>query len=461
MKLNHFRFILFFITVILLSSCLTTTDPTLSTDPSFVSLTLSNNDSVKKAVFSLNGKIIENIDSLPYKTPILKVIPAFSFKSTGGTTLYFSDSPKDTLVITGKDTINFTNQPIRVRNYAADKKTVIEYTLKLNVHQVQPELYVWKSLGNTLDVQNVKFQKTVLRNDSMFYYYNDGTSAYVNISKDAISWSKTTISNFPVNTSLDDMKFFNGKFYLTQDGYNIYSSSDGINWVKKSVSDFTFKSLLFDFQSKLWSVVQSNDLTYHFATTVDGDIWAVLTGDLPTNFPVRGFTSLAFTTRNNFPKVLVLGGYNSSDVFVRSNWSSQDCVYWINFSSDVSLGQHSLDSLAPGASIISYDKKLLLFGAISKNNNTPFGSYYRVSKDEGLSWQVPDTTYNRLRMPIVTKVPGTERDTIINWNYSSRYNQSVVMDKSFHLFIIGGYNGDSYLSEIWKGKLNRLSFLIQ
>lgn len=462
MKFNQFSLIITLFAIILLNSCLGTDDPvTYSDDPSFVSLTLAKNDTVKTAVFTLTDNTIENLDSLPFGTEIDAVYPTFSFRSTGGAKLYFPAGSKfDSVALTGKDTLDLSVQPILLRNYASDLTTYKDYFLKVNVHKVQPELYTWKSLGETLEVQNVLNQKTIIRNDSLFYYYNDGTTAFVNISTDGISWKNTTLSNFPVNTPLDDLILFNGIFYVSQDGYNIYSSLNGTDWTKMIVTDFKFESILFNFKNKLWAVVQLNDLNYRFATSSDGNIWEVHAGELPTDFPVRGFASISMTTRTGKPKVLVLGGYNASDEYVTSNWSSEDGSYWVNFSSDESVGRHSLDSLAPGASILSYDNKLLLFGAVG-TSELMRGNYYRQSIDEGLSWQVPDTTYNQLRIGTTSKVPGTERDTVMYTYAPIRSFQSTVIDNSHNIYIVGGKNNTSLISEIWKGKLNRLSFLRQ
>lgn len=462
MKFNQFRFIIPLFAIILLNSCLGTNDPTTySDDPSFVSLTLAKNDSVKTAKFTLTNKTIENLDSLPFGTKIDAVYPTFTFKSTGGTKFFFTkDSKPDSVALTGKDTLDLSVQEMRIRNFASDSKAYIYYNLKVNVHKVQPELYVWKSLGETLEVQNVLNQKTIIRNDSLFYYYNDGITAYVNTSINGMTWKKTTLTNFPVNTALDDLFLFNGMFYVTQDGYNIYSSLNGIDWTKKTVSDFKFKSILFNFKNKLWAVVQLNDLNYRFATSSDGSIWEVRAGELPTNFPVRGFASISMTTRTGKPKVLVLGGYNADDLYVKSNWSSEDGSYWVNFSSSESVGKHSLDSLAPGASILSYDNKLLLFGAVGTSEQMR-GSYYRQSIDEGMSWQVPDTTFNKIRFGTTSKVPGTERDTVIYTNAPIRSFQSTVIDNSHNIYIVGGKKNTALVPEIWKGKLNRLSFLRQ
>jgi len=461
MNFNSFRFILLFSTVVLLNSCLDTTDTTvLSSDASFVSLTLAKNDSVKLAVFTLVGDTIVNLDSLPYNTKVDSVYPTFSFKSVGRVTLFFPPgSIKDSMIITGTDTVNFT-KPIRVRNYATDLVHYKDYYVKVNVHRVQPELYVWKNLGETLSPQSANNQKTIMQNDSMFYYLNDGTTAYLFISKDGSSWNSKNITGFPVNTPIEDLIQFNGKFYVTRDVNNIYSSSNGLNWAKLAVTTFNFKSLLYVFNNKLWAVVQASDLSYHFATSTNGVNWDMLTGELPANFPVRGFASLSFATRTGKPKVLVLGGYSASDEYLKSNFSSEDCKYWINFSSENSIGRHSLDSLAPGSSIISYDNKLLLFGAVEKDGLMT-GNYYRQSIDEGMSWQVSDTTYNRIREAYVSKVSGTERDTILYNNLPFRSFQSVVVNNSHQIFIVGGKSNTKMMLDIWTGKLNRKSFVRQ
>jgi hypothetical protein len=460
MKLNFFKFILLFSIITFLSSCLGTTDTiVVSNDATFVSLTLAKNDSVKLASFTLVGDTIVNLDSLPFNTIVDAVYPTFSFKSSGGAKLYFkAGSKKDSVGVTGKDTVDFTN-PVRIRNYASNLVNYIDYVVKVNVHKVQPELYVWKNLGETLP-QTAINQKTIIRNDSLFYYSNDGSVAYLFTSKNGSDWKSKAITGFPTGSSINDITQFNGKFYVTQDAANIYSSSNGINWSKKAVSTFNFKSLLFAFDNKLWAVAQLPDLSCHFATSADGDNWSLSTINFPVDFPVRGFTSLSFATRTGKPKVLVLGGYKVDNTYVTSNWSSEDCKYWVNFSSSNSNGQHSLDSLAPGASVISYDKKILLFGAVLRNSQIK-GNYFRESIDEGLSWQVPSKTYNQMREGFASKSPITQKDTVIYTNFPVRSYQSVVVDSSYRIYIVGGKTDVDMLRDVWTGKLNRKSFLLQ
>jgi len=467
MKFNQFRLIFFLSAILVLSSCLdTNTVTTASSDPSFVSLTFAANDSVpylSTAAFTLVDNTIVNLDSLPFKTRVDSVYPTFTFKSTAGSILRFHDGykyKKDSAVVagSGKDTIDF-RQPINIRNYAADAKTYKDYIIVTNVHQVDPELYLWKKASDNLNASiTAKSQKTVILNDVMYYYLNNGTSAYLYTSTNGFNWVSATITGLPVNTPLNDMIQFNGKLYLSQDGSNYYTSTDGLTWTKKSVTKYIFKSLLYVLNGQLWAVVKSaTDESYHFAISNDGNFsdTDMTTGNIPNNFPVRDFASVSYSSATGKSKVLVLGGYSVSNVVLKNNWSSEDGVYWVDFSTE----NHTLDTLSVGASVISYDSKLLVLG--SRNDGTG-KSYYRISKDEGLSWQVPDTLRNVLPTGFTTRSYQSAvvfKPLILKGVQSPALKNQIL--QSNRIFIIGGTTGTSTLTDVWTVKLNRKNFLRQ
>ena len=168
MKFNSFRLLFLLSIIVLLSSCLGTTDTTtLSTDPCFTSLKFAKNDSIPNintAVFTLvydatlNDSVIVNLDSLPYQTRIDSVYPTFSFKSSSVAYLVFES---DSVQITGADTIDFS-KPVKVRNIASDEKANRVYHIKVNVHQVEPELYVWNKLTDDIDTHSATSQKAIV-----------------------------------------------------------------------------------------------------------------------------------------------------------------------------------------------------------------------------------------------------------------------------------------------------------
>ena len=168
---------------------------------------------------------------------------------------------------------------------------------------------------------------------------------------------------------------------------------------------------------------------------------------VPSNFPVGDYASLSFASRTKKPKAIVLGGYSANGTLLRNAWSVERNVYnqfkWVDFS----LENTSLVSLA-GASLVTYDDKLLLFGGMDANDQV-IKPFYIESIDEGLSWRAVDTTYNELY------------DEKLEISYTPRSYQSVIYEpvsKSIYLF--GGRTTQVY-SDVWRGKLNRLSFIRQ
>jgi hypothetical protein len=414
-----------------------------------VSLTFAKNGSIpylNTAKFTLDadGKTIVNVDSLPYKTRIDSVYPTFSFKTSAKAELYFPSGykyKKDSAIISGKDTIDFRN-PIRLRNYASDAKTYKDYIIKVNVHQVDPELYIWNKITDNLNSINALNQKAMILNDHFFYYLNDGATSYLYNSTDGYTWSTGSVRGLPPDAPLGSMIQFNGKLFLTQGGDKIYSSSDGFNWTINSFtsSDYTFKSLIFGLNDSLRAVTQSKtDQLYRFASSKDGLTWIINRKNvIPDNFPVSDFSAVTFTSVTAKAKGLILGGYSVTGSLLRNNWSTEDGAYWVDFSTE----NNTLSPIIDGA-VIRYDNKLLLFGQVDDSDISQ-KTYYKVSFDEGLSWKTPDILRN--------VIPST---------FSPRAYLSVVVDKNNRIFIIGGKSYSTIYSDVWTGMLNRKKFLLQ
>jgi hypothetical protein len=162
---------------------------------------------------------------------------------------------------------------------------------------------------------------------------------------------------------------------------------------------------------------------------------------LPVGFPLTDFAAVSFTSRvGGKPKAIVIGGKDVNGAILNTNWNTENGTYWVNFNENASHSK-SLDTLALGASLISYDSKLFVFGTKKDNVAVP---QYKVSLDEGLTWKAPDTLYNRL--------PKT---------YTQRNYSSVVVDNSNRIYIVGGKANAAILTDVWTGKLNSLSFIRQ
>lgn len=461
MQLNYFKSLFFFFTLALFAACTSsTTTVVVTSDATFTSLVLVNSKiaNIGKTVFTLDatGDTIVNLDSLPVGTKLDKLIPVFSFKSSSKAII------NDAISYTGKDSIDFT-QIRKVQNTASDKIATKTYYVKVNVHKVKPELYIWTKLVSSLNVQSAVSQKAVLLKNKIYYFVNDGSNTYCQTSIEGTNWdAQVTVNGLPNAARLENMIEFNGKLYLALNDSKLYSTVNGKDWVGEYAStDYTYKSLLFTFNKNLWLVAQSTaDSKFHIGT-IDSINTSTLyiKGDLPdANFPVSDFSSLSFENRTGIPKALVLGGKDANGNVLKSNWNTENGSIWVNFSRD----SRSLDTLSlVGTSVIAYDNKLLLFGA---KGITKDSANYLVSKDEGFSWKLPDSICNYLQKD-------TAKQVYLARSYQSVLVQNVKPSKDFvntdkksdfnKIFIIGGKVASTYSPELWKGKLNRLNFIRQ
>ena len=461
MKLNLFKTAVLLSFTLILFSCLGDSDDVeLSSDPSFVSLTFAKNSVIadlESAEFTLeyseefSDSIIVNLDSLPYNTRIDSVFPTFKFKSSYNTVVYLRNDTTnvlDSVYLTGTDTLDF-NYVVKVKNIPADQSEPRVYHIKVNVHQVEPELYVWTKLRNNIFSHEGSMQKAVFFDNKFQYFVNSGVNLYLYTSTDATSWNSESTTGLPITIDLKSMVEFNNKlFALTEDGKKIYSSTNGTNWsVAKDLSteNYTIENFLYVFNNQLWAITLLNaDNSYHFTTSNDGISYNIH-GEVPAKFPTAGFAAVTFPSRTNKAKALVASGFKNGDL-INNVWSMENGSNWIEFSKEnLTYGQIT------GASIIYYDKKLLMFGGENANARI-IDNYYKESIDEGLSWRISDTTYNVIAQTIISQ----SNDTIIV-EYDPRSQQSVIL-RDKEIYLIGGKKGATVYSDVWKGYLNRLYF---
>lgn len=440
-----------------IASCSRTEDPTneeIAADPTFISLTFAANDSIpdlKSTKFELTGDssgsivkwgIITNVDSLPYQSKLEKLLPIFYFKSSSSTYAYvYADAyTNDTINLYETDTIDFTH-PVRILNTSSDRTAQARYEVVVNVHQIEPELYVWKKLSNNITENIGSEQKALLFGNKYLYFLSNGLNNYLySASTPSSNWSNETLNFVQAPTSEIRFRYmtdYNNTLYVTTNTNELYASTDGATWNKKNYTidnGAKIYNLLFSLNNNLWAIAQLND-EYFFVSTTDGTAWTKK-ASLPDNFPVGNFASLVFKSRLGNPKAIVLGGNDKTGELKKANWSTENGEYWVN------LGQEdkTLGAVA-GATLVQYDDKLLMFGGMDSDNMV-VENYYRESTDQGLSWSVPDTTYNKL--------PD---------DYAPRSFQSAIVDENDkRIYLIGGKDNITTYSDVWTGKLNRMFF---
>jgi hypothetical protein len=229
-----------------------------STDAEIWSFSLSH-DSVpelKTVVFSIDqaAGLIYNHDSMSYATQIdEKVIVNFTTSiSTSGSEItnvlnITNIANGDSVWVKPGDSID-VSAPLRLRVVALDYVTVKEYTVKLNIHQVDPDSVQYIKIASGLSFLEAEETKTGLYNNRFFTFARIGGEIQLHSSSDALSWNRVAISNvnpLPVNTVIKGIQYSKNAIFAYTENGDLYSTNDDYsnNW-RKINNPYPLKSIL-------------------------------------------------------------------------------------------------------------------------------------------------------------------------------------------------------------------------
>lgn len=421
------------------------TNVTVSSDAKLASFSLRANDSIPQyatAVFKIEeledtGKVY-NADSLKYMTPLDSVVPYFRFNSTPALARAFVG--KDTIDLTGNDTLNFTVQPVKLFVVAADLKTTRWYNIYINVHQIDPNLFTWRQLSKAIADKNIEQQKALWFNHKLYWFVRDALGLEVYTSTDGAQWQREDWV-LPEQLNVSTLVVAKGKLAGAGTDGNLYFSSDGEWWNYVDLSDYDVKceNLLFEFADSLWLIISSNtDKAYYLATTTDFSQIILESDELPASFPVSDFAAATFISRSYRPRAIVIGGYSADGLILNSRWSAEEfdgLIRWVDYSES----RFNFQPVA-GTQVVYYNDMLLMLGGMEADNKLRSKHIYQ-SEDEGLTWTAADTLSNA--MPE---------------EFSPRYRHSFFADDDDNLYVVGGQSLTKTFSDVYTGKLGELDF---
>lgn len=417
---------------------------TVSSDATVASLTFAANDSfpgLSKAVFLIEDRIdtgmIYNVDSLLFGTRVDSVIPTFRFHYTPGAAVVYTFS--DTIPLTGLDTVDFSVNPTLLHVIASDYVSDKWYKIYVNVHQVDPELYVWERVADNVYPVTGTEQKAVWQKGAIRLFVNDGVCNRLYESPDGRSWTQTEVTGLPVNCQVRNIIEADDKLYYG-DGAMLYMTSEAAEWtgVDFSESAIRFVNMLYFFNDSVWAMVQTEEDAYRLASSFDGTKWAVHEV-LPADFPVSDYAALAFRSASNRRRAMIVGGFSAAGDALNTRWNVEVApeggYNWSNFS----IEQPHFKSFT-GASVIWYNQQFFMFGGADADNQVDKYAMLE-SVDEGMHWFVPDSAHNLLPA-----------------DYRLRSKQSVLVDTDNNIYIIGGQSRTEVFADVYRGRLNSIDW---
>ena len=241
----------------------------------------------------LNNAVIFNADSLPKGADVSKLVPVITFASSmSKAEIAVLGEQGDTIkkvnyLTTTTDSIDFSKKVVlNVTSY--DGLNSLEYRLKVNVHQLDPDSIGWEKLEvaqipSRLDtpvdskcvVQGGVPVSLVKEADGSFTL-SKATDIFSN------EWTSSEIS-LPFTPVMESLTASDSYFYILSDDDTLYSSPDGSSWTALTSG---WKSIIGIYGDDTVLGIKEIDSEWHHASFSDGT--ENVQGLIPGDFPVSG-----------------------------------------------------------------------------------------------------------------------------------------------------------------------------
>lgn len=390
-------------------------------------------------------KEIYNPDSLPVHTDAAHVLCSVSSKNGGIVVLAYENSEgEDSLAYySDTDSIDFT-EPQEFRVYANDGMSYRAYTVKVNVHQENPDSINWHKCSPNAAFTSMTAMKAVALGGKLFVFGSDlaGTSVYSTSTDGSLAWQELEPNIVLDGDAYKNVVVKDGCMYTLSDG-GVVRSADGTNW--SEVGGTGLKQLLAAGKNKLYGLFADGRM----AVSEDGGAtWAEdnVIDDMsmmPTDNVSYG--SFALATDESAERIIIVGNRDVSNSgyaedSVAMVWSKIEeyadgsrAHSWM-FNSE--YNGYRLPRLSD-LSVTVYGDALLALGGSGLGTSTAEAfSHFYVSEDYGLTWYADDMYY----LPEGFSNGG--KDVF-----------AMVSDSDNYLWIVCGGTG-----EVWRGRLNRLGW---
>lgn len=450
---------------------------------------LANLNSVFFSI-DLDRGLIFNADSLPKGTSITSLIPVIAYPED-------VSSAKITMVggihRTGEvdyiksptDSIDFTGDVI-LTLVAQDGITSRDYRLKVNVHKMEPDSLWWDEMAVSQLPSRLATpicQKTVPFNEGkIISLIGESDNSYTIAETDNLNSGKWINKELKLSFVPQVRTFtaVGSKFFILDSDGVLYESLDAMEWQSTGKK---WLSVVGAYEDSLLGLREQNGEILHTCFPVNSNFTET---PISEDFPIKGFSNFQTFTGKWYqsPVGIMTGGELKNGNFTNRTWGF-DGENW------ALISENSVPYIS-GATMVSYFSfqqtsnlwvsneysVMLLIGGRFEDGTANKKIY--ISYDNGVNWapgselmQLPEyipAMVNADNVVMTTEITGNYEPEI--WSempskklpgyYKVNYKidgYDVTWDCPY-IYLIGGENsaGELY-NTIWKGVLNRLTFV--
>lgn len=411
--------------------------------------------------------LIYNIDSVPFSADTIINKITIATLTTSGYITAGETAAQDTPFI-ATDSLDLsktmeTPLTIRVRSY--DGKHIKEYRIEVRRHLVNPDSLVWGGDEQKPFTQSFsggavgasQTTKSVLLGDRILVFTSDGTNIIAYQGPSTGQWEKITTDLPPnSNAKVSSIINFKGKLYITTEDGDLYNSENGKEWTMatSTITDAASSSKVTNLITSFYNRASNGDAVESFIAGMieedgspvfatanvesNGTLTWTKGNSVPEEFPVANICAVkSFKTATGMERAVLIGTPNETSATKTTPWFSLDGLTWAPMET---IDRYSLPAMKR-PSIIYYGKIYYAFGDDFSNIYTSLN---------GMVWE-------KVKKDFLFPTDKTTGTPIFE-DRSADY--SMVVDHNNYIWMIWN-KGTNYSDEAWRGKLNKLGFLIQ
>ena len=285
---------------------------------------LANLDSVFFAI-DLNRAVIFNPDSLPKGTVIGKLPVTIDLPGVSEATITMPSGKGDETTTVNylenkNDSINFSKGEVKLHLKSYNGKVSRDYTIKLNIHQLEPDSLAWDKMAVRSmppPVSTPTGSRTVAFGDEVLCYTTNGAATELSRCENPFAgvWQSAAVT-LPSGARLRSITPTSDALYLIDSDDNLYMSTDGTTWTATGAQ---MHYIYGGYLQTLIGLEKASDGTLRHVSYPAG----LSAGAVDASMPVEGTSNpVTYTTKwAEEPMMMVTGGRTASGKNVGTTWA--------------------------------------------------------------------------------------------------------------------------------------------
>lgn len=382
---------------------------------------------------------IENMDSLPMRTQLEKVVVTVGFEGLLVWRKADITNLEDTTWTTYSSTDSLDlSEPLHFRVFSVSGLSNRTYTVKVNVHSQQGDSTVWDSIGCLKALTTAKARKAVEWNGQMAVLAETGnaTLTYLQHPKAATGeWMSvaTTGTEDAVPATLQKQ---GKRLYMSTADGRVIESEDAVNWTAAPHPAVSGLQLVAASDDYLYALI--DNMLY----SSDGGAWVKESlDDEACLLPAECINSVYYQLANGMPRLMLVGAQHTTDetatIWAKS-WETgtEQQTQWMYYTPN-QVDQYRLPMLKD-LCVLPYDNGLQALGGRSRNDDYAPLDVILHSQDHGITWK-----------PYINN--DMEVDARLHEDAQTAERITAAVDSDHFLWIFVD-------DKVWRGRINRLGF---